>query len=223
MSTKSFAERLGAAVAPNQDQQSHRAIEALIDAVDDNDTYRRGHSRRVAAYATELARVMGSSASEIALVHLGGLVHDVGKIGVPDWVLQKPGTLTPAELHLLQLHPIIGASIISRMADMKSVVPIVLHHHERWDGAGYPSGLKGVDIPVQARMICVVEAFDAITSAGDPTQMGEPEIHAALENLRKGSGKQFDPLAVEGMHEAWRNGMLDEPLRSGPPEPTVRL
>jgi HD-GYP domain-containing protein (c-di-GMP phosphodiesterase class II) len=223
VSTKSFAERLGATLTTNQDQPPHRALEALIDAVDSNDTYRRGHSRRVAAYATGLARVMGSSASEIALVHLGGLVHDVGKIGIPDWVLQKPGSLTPAELHLLQLHPIIGASIISRMPDMKSVVPIVLHHHEWWDGTGYPSGLKGVEIPVQARMICVVEAFDAITSEGDPTQLIEREIDKALEALRKGAGKQFDPLTVEGMHEAWRNGMFDEPLRSSPPEETVRL
>lgn len=100
---------------------------------------------------------------------------------------------------------------------MENVVPIVLHHHECWDGSGYPSGLKGVDIPVQSRIIFVVEAYDAMTNKSSGT---EAEVDAALDSLRKGAGKQFDPLIVDAMHEAWRNGMLD-PLAKPDPRPTT--
>jgi putative nucleotidyltransferase with HDIG domain len=211
VSTQGFAQRLIATATTDlADNPAHYALESMVDSVDRNDTYRRGHSRRVAAYATDLARVMGSSPTEIALVSLAALVHDVGKIGIPEWVLRKPGGLTEAEKHLVRLHPIIGASILSRMPDMEHVVPIVLHHHECWDGSGYPSGLKGVDIPIEARIICVVEAYDAITNQSDGS---EAEIDQALATLRKGSGKQFDPLAVDAMHEAWRNGMLSPTAR----------
>ncbi len=208
MTTKSFARRLSSALAPDpQEHPAHQALESLVEMVDRRDTYRRGHSRRVARYATGLARVMGSSPAEIALVNLAALLHDVGKIGIPETVLCKPGELSEAERHLVRLHPIMGASILSRMPDMENVVPIVLHHHESWDGSGYPSGLEGVAIPVQARMIFVVEAFDAITSRFTE---GEADVDAALETMRHNSGKKFDPLAVDGLHEAWRNGMLDE-------------
>ncbi len=207
MTTQSLASRLSASRAPSLEQHSeHHALESLLDAVDRNDTYRRGHSRRVASYAGDLARVMGSSQTEAALVHLAGLLHDVGKIGIPEWLLRKRGDLTEAEMHLLRLHPIIGASILSRMPDMETIVPIVLHHHECWDGSGYPSGLKGVDIPVQSRMLFTIEAYDAITSKlGDDPKA----IEKALEELRKNAGKSFDPLTVDAMHELWRNGMLD--------------
>jgi HD-GYP domain-containing protein (c-di-GMP phosphodiesterase class II) len=163
---------------------------------------------------------MGSSPGEITLVSLAALVHDVGKIGIPEWVLRKPGELTEAERHLVRLHPIIGASILSRMPEMAAIVPIVLHHHESWDGSGYPSGLKGVDIPVQARIIAVVEAYDAMTNQSSGT---EAEVDRALGSLRKESGKQFDPLTVDAMHEAWRNGMLDPTVAPGARPATVTL
>ena len=160
----------------------------------------------MAAHATNLARVMGSPPAEIALVNLAGLLHDVGKIGVPEWLLRKPGTLTEAEMHLIRLHPIIGASLLSKIPDMEAVVPIVLHHHECWDGTGYPSRLKGVDIPVQSRMIFTVEAFDAITSQEGDDDAG---VQSALEKLRALAGKRFDPLTVDAMNECYRAGMLD--------------
>ena len=206
MTTQSFARRLSAVTPSHDPEPTHHALESLIEAVDKHDTYRRGHSRRVAAHATNLARIMGSSPTEIALVNLAALLHDVGKIGIPEWLLRKPGTLTEAELHLIRLHPIIGASILSKMPDMENVVPIVLHHHECWDGSGYPSGLSGVDIPVQARMFFTVEAFDAITSRNCDD---DGAVDKALAELRKEAGKKFDPLAIEGMNEAWRAGMLD--------------
>ena len=211
MTTQSFARRLTAAPEPRESEPAHHALESLIDAVDKHDTYRRGHSRRVAGYASDLARIMGSSPNEIALVNLAGLLHDVGKIGIPEWILRKRGELTEAEMHLIRLHPIIGASILSKMPDMEHVVPIVLHHHESWDGSGYPTGLSGVDIPVQARMIFTVEAFDAITSRNGDDDAG---VERALDALRKDAGKKFDPLAVDGMNEAWRAGMLDQKAKA---------
>jgi len=221
LTTQSFAQRLSVTSGPDlSDLPSHYALESLVDSVDRADTYRRGHSRRVATYASDLARIMGSTPSEVTLVNLAALVHDVGKIGVPEWVLRKPGGLTEAERHLIRLHPIIGASILSRMPDMENVVPIVLHHHECWDGSGYPSGLKGVDIPVQSRIIFVVEAYDAMTNKSTGT---EAEVDAALDSLRKGAGKQFDPLIVDAMHEAWRNGMLDPLAKPETQRTTVRL
>jgi putative nucleotidyltransferase with HDIG domain len=215
MTTQSFVQRLSSSRENDESVEAERrTLESLVDSVDDNDTYRRGHSRRVAAYASNLARVMGSPPQEVALVKLAALVHDVGKIGIPQAVLRKSGKLTDAELHMIRLHPIIGASILSRMPGLEKVVQIVLHHHECWDGSAYPSRLKGVDIPIQSRIIFVTEAFDAIMSRS------LSEAHAiddALETLRQGSGKQFDPLAVDAMHEAWRSGMLD-PAEAERPE-----
>jgi len=207
MPTQSFAQRLSTSREVEFDLENERVtLEALVDSVDEHDTYRRGHSRRVAFYASNLARVMGSPPVEIALVKLAAVLHDVGKIGIPQPVLRKSGKLTDAELHMIRLHPIIGASILSRMQGLEKVVPIVLHHHECWDGSGYPSRLKGVDIPVQSRIIFVTEAYDAIMSR----TLGDGHaIDDALETLRQGSGNQFDPLAVDAMHEAWRSGMLD--------------
>ncbi len=207
MSTQSFARRLSATTTPSiETHPSHHALESLVDAVDRHDTYRRGHSRRVAAHASNLARVMGSSPGEVALVNLAGLLHDVGKIGIPEWLLRKPGSLTEAELHLIRLHPIMGASLLSKIPDMEAVVPIVLHHHECWDGTGYPSKLKGIDIPLESRIIFTVEAFDAITSQHGDDEAG---VQEALETLRSFAGKRFDPLTVDAMNEVYRAGMLD--------------
>ena len=188
------------------DHPSHHALESLVEAVDKHDTYRRGHSRRVAAHATNLARIMGSPPAEVALVNLAGLLHDVGKIGIPEWLLRKRGSLTEAELHLIRLHPIMGASLLSKIPDMEAVVPIVLHHHECWDGTGYPSKLKGIEIPLESRLIFTVEAFDAITSQKGDDDAG---VQRALETIRELAGKRFDPLTVDAMHEAYRAGMLD--------------
>jgi HD-GYP domain-containing protein (c-di-GMP phosphodiesterase class II) len=151
---------------------------------------------------------MGSARSEIDFVGKVALVHDVGKIGIPDAVLQKKGRLTDEEMHLIRLHPILGASILSRMPNMERMVPIVLHHHERWDGLGYPTGLATVDIPIEARIIFVADAFDAMT-----TQRPYGQVLTTLEalsELRHCSGRQFDPLLVDAMHEAYRNGLLDD-------------
>ena len=185
----------------------HRALSVLVSAVNDHDTYTGGHSCRVSDYTAALGRVLGLPRAEIAFLRQAGLVHDIGKIGIPDKVLRKKGRLTDEELHLVRLHPILGASILSRFPNMERMIPVVLHHHERWDGAGYPSGVSGVDIPIEARAIFVADAFDAMTTDRPYGQiLGTEE---ALAELRRCAGQQFDPTLVDAMHEAWRCGLLD--------------
>ena len=190
----------------------HQALQSLVRTVNDHDTYTGGHSCRVATMCGDIARLLGYSKDEIAFVQQAGLVHDIGKIGIPDGVLNKVTALTPHERYLIRLHPILGASILSRMPGMDRMVPIVLHHHECWDGSGYPAGLAGVDVPVQSRIILVVDAFDAMTSNRPYGRVLNTD--EALAELRAHAGTQFDPRIVEKMHEAYRAGLLDEPRRS---------
>ena len=194
-----------ALIEPRRDY--HRALSALVSAVNDHDTYTGGHSCRVSDYTAALGRVLGLPRAEIAFLRQAGLVHDIGKIGIPDKVLRKKGRLTDEELHLVRLHPILGASILSRFPNMERMIPVVLHHHERWDGAGYPSGVSGVDIPREARAIFVADAFDAMTTDRPYGQILSTQ--EALAELRRCSGQQFDPQLVDAMHEAWRCGLLD--------------
>jgi HD-GYP domain-containing protein (c-di-GMP phosphodiesterase class II) len=197
--------RLDASLAYRRDY--HEALTSLVGAVNDHDTYTGGHSCRVADYTAALGRVMGLPRIEVSFLRQAGLVHDIGKIGIPDKVLRKNGKLTEDELHLVRLHPIFGASILSRFPNMERMIPIVLHHHERWDGSGYPSGLSGVDIPRESRAIFVADAFDAMTTDRPYGEiLGTEE---ALAELRRCSGAQFDPHLVDAMHEAWGAGLLD--------------
>jgi HD-GYP domain-containing protein (c-di-GMP phosphodiesterase class II) len=184
------------------------AISAMVAAVNASDTYTGGHSHRVAHCVVNLARLMGSSRLEQDFIRQVAAVHDIGKIGIPNEILVKRGHLTQEEMSLIHLHPVLGASILSRMAGMKRMVPIVLHHHERWDGSGYPSSLAHVDIPIESRIIFVADAFDAMTTVRSYGRVYTTED--ALAELRAHSGRQFDPLLVDVMHEAYRHGILDE-------------
>lgn len=185
----------------------HQALASLVGAVNDHDTYTGGHSCRVADYTAALGRILGLPRADLSFLRQAGLVHDIGKIGIPDKILRKNGRLTEEELHLVRLHPILGASILSRFKNMERMIPVVLHHHERWDGSGYPSGLAGIDIPRESRIIFVADAFDAMTTDrpyGEILSTSE-----ALTELRRCAGAQFDPQLVDAMHEAWRAGLLD--------------
>ena len=185
----------------------HKALASLVGAVNDHDTYTGGHSCRVSDYTAALGMIMGLPRAEVAFLRQAGLVHDIGKIGIPDRVLRKSGRLTEEELHLIRLHPILGASILSRFENMERMIPVVLHHHERWDGSGYPSGLAGVDIPRESRAIFVADAFDAMTT---DRPYGEIlSTQEALAELRRCAGTQFDPRLVDALHEAWKSGLLD--------------
>ncbi len=176
------------------------AIRSLAAAVDAKDRYTHGHSERVTYYAVEICEQMGMSDELLDAVRVAGLLHDLGKIGVPDTILNKAGSLTQDERGQINEHPSVGANILRRAPQLEQIVPGVLFHHERWDGHGYPDGLKGEAIPLVARILAVADAFDAMTS-DRPYRKGM-SIEAAVMELRANSGKQFDPALVEQFIDA---------------------
>ena len=174
----------------------HSTVWALASAIDAKDAYTHGHSQRVAKYSAALGRAVGFDDQEIERLELSAVLHDVGKIGVSELILNKEGRLTPAEMSVMRSHPEKGAQILGSIRAMRDVVPGVLHHHERWDGLGYPDGLKGDNIPLNGRIILIADTFDAMTSTR-PYREGLP-LHVAIEELRRCSGTQFDGrLATE--------------------------
>lgn len=166
-------------------------LHSLTTAIDAKDRYTFGHSERVAALSKQLALHIGLDARQAERVYLAGLVHDVGKIGVPESVLCKTTTLTPQEFALIQMHPQIGARILQDIRQMRDLIPGVLHHHERWDGKGYPFGLAGTQIPLMGRLICLADSFDAMSSSR--TYRSGLAFDAVLAEIRRCSGTQFDP------------------------------
>jgi len=170
------------------------SLRALTSAIDAKDRYTHGHSERVAHLARQLALAYGFSPDEADRVHIAGLVHDVGKIGVPEAVLCKPGRLTPEEFDLIKLHPRIGYDILRGIPAFKDVLPGVLYHHERFDSNGYPEGIGGADIPLIARILCLADTFDAMSS----TRSYRPAVerHEVLAEIRDCSGTQFSPELV---------------------------
>lgn len=169
-------------------------IVTLVNAIEARDPYTRGHSMRVAQYATALAKEMKLSASEQSLIRIAGLLHDIGKIGIPDKVLHKPSALNEVEYEIIKRHPGSGANIIRDLEYLQNVIPYVKCHHEKFDGSGYPDGLAGVDIPLGARIIGVVDAFDAMTSKR-PYRDPMP-LEKALEIISDNAGTQFDTDCV---------------------------
>ncbi len=172
-------------------------IRCLAAAVDAKDPYTRGHSDRVAALSVEIGREMGFSGDALRTLEYGGILHDIGKIGIPDAILLKRGTLTPEEMALIKDHPAIGADIVGGVAFLKEALPCVLSHHERWDGAGYPHGLAGDGIPLFARIVNIADTWDACTSRR-PYQEPIPTdiVVAILEGLR---GAQTDPAVHDAL------------------------
>ncbi|HYP25172.1 MAG TPA: HD domain-containing phosphohydrolase [Blastocatellia bacterium] len=169
-------------------------VEALATAIDAKDTITHDHVYRVQVYACGLARYFGLDDAEVEALKAGALLHDIGKIAVPDYILNKPGKLTAAEFEKMKVHTIVGAQILERVGFPYPVVPIVRHHHERWDGRGYPDGLKGEQIPVTARILTVVDCFDAVRE--DRQYRKGMTRDEACQLLRDGMGKQFDPNVV---------------------------
>lgn len=170
-------------------------LHALVNSVDAKDPYTFGHSGRVAFFSRALAQSAGLTPIECERVYLSGLLHDIGKIGVPDAVLTKPGRLTREEFDLLKKHPEIGQRILSRVRQIQDLVPGVLYHHERIDGRGYPHGLSGKSIPLFGRIICIADSFDAMTS--NRTYRAALPIPMAISEVRRCSGSQFDPFLAE--------------------------
>ncbi len=168
---------------------------ALCQAVETKDFYTRGHSERVSRGATLLARQIGMGAERVEAIRYAGMLHDVGKLGVPTKVLQKTGPLTEEELAAIQLHPMRGLEIVRQIGFLTEALDGIMHHHERMDGKGYPMGLAGDEIPEFARVIAVADAFDSMTSTR--SYRGARSVEEAVAELRKCSGLQFDPVLVD--------------------------
>jgi putative nucleotidyltransferase with HDIG domain len=166
-------------------------LHSLTSAVDAKDTYTCGHSQRVALLSRHLARSAGLSDADVENTYVAALLHDVGKIGVPESVLQKAGKLTDEEFEQMKRHPRTGARILEDVRQLRHVLPGVLHHHERFDGRGYPEGLSDESIPLMGRIICLADSFDAMTS--DRTYRKGMPVEIALAEIKKCSGTHFDP------------------------------
>src|SRR6267143_2101831 len=176
-------------------EKAHReTIEALAVAINAKDEVTHEHVLRVQIYAAGVARLLGCDDAAIEALKAGALLHDIGKISVPDYILNKPGKLTAAEFEKMKMHTIVGAQILGRVDFHYPVVPIVRHHHERWDGCGYPDGLQGEDIPLTARILTVVDCFDALRE--DRQYRRGLTREEAVEFLLKNSGSQYDPRVV---------------------------
>jgi HD-GYP domain-containing protein (c-di-GMP phosphodiesterase class II) len=172
-----------------------QTVTALAQAIDCRDHYTGGHTQRVTDYALLLAQEMRLPPREIHTVQIGTPLHDIGKIGIDDAVLRKPGKLTPAEFEHIKTHPLKGVAILESIPQLAAVLPIVRNHHERWDGRGYPDSLAGQDIPMLARVVTVADVFDALTS--ERSYRGALSAEAAFVFIQKHSGIQFDPHCVE--------------------------
>lgn len=171
-----------------------RTIEALAIAIDSKDQVSQDHVHRVQIYATGLARLFGLTEAEIEALKAGALLHDIGKLAVPDYILNKPGPLTPAEFNKMKVHTIVGAEILERVGFPYPVVPVVRHHHERWDGRGYPDGLKGEQIPITARILAVADSFDTVRE--DRPYRKAMTKEQAIQLIKEGSSTVFDPNVV---------------------------
>lgn len=173
------------------------SVSALSQAIDAKDGFTRGHADRVSRIAGAIAREMGVSEREIEQIELAAMLHDIGKIGVEDRILLKPSRLEPDEKQLMQRHAIYGASILEPSVALRPLVPLVLHHHEHFDGSGYPEGLKGDDIPLGSRIILVADAYEAMTT--DRVYRKAPGHEMAMETLNRFKGMQFDPKVVRAL------------------------
>jgi HD-GYP domain-containing protein (c-di-GMP phosphodiesterase class II) len=189
-------------------------VTALVATLEARDPYTRGHTGRVTTIAKAIAAQMRLSKEEQDNIEMGALLHDVGKIGVTDKILGKPGTLDDEEYEEIREHPIKGRHILGNITFLEGAIPCVLHHHERFDGSGYPGHLAGADIPLPGRIISVADAFDAMTR-DRPYRKAMPTWRA-LSELQRGAGKQFDPKVVRAFLSVWRRGGLAGLLRRVP-------
>jgi len=169
----------------------------LSNALDSRDSYTMHHSKNVAKYAMQIAEKMNLPHYLCEVIHIGGLLHDIGKIGIPEHILTKPGKLTEQEYKLIKTHTTKGFEIIKHVRHYKNsgILDIVLYHHERFDGKGYPKGLNGEEIPLVARIVAVADSFDAMSSKR--VYRKELQLETILEEIKDNKGKQFDPLVVD--------------------------
>jgi len=203
-------------------QMFTQTVASLAQAVDARDKFTSGHSVRVKQISVDIGRVMRLSEKELEALEWGGLLHDIGKIGVPDNVLNKPDRLTKEERAIMNAHPVIGANIIAPVTKLAPELPIIRHHHEWYNGSGYPDRLMGDEIPVLARILHVADAFEAMTAAR-PYRMKPLTGEQAMGELRKFAGIQFDPAIVDSFTKThWAAG-INDPGRATELRPPVPL
>jgi HD-GYP domain-containing protein (c-di-GMP phosphodiesterase class II) len=191
-------------------------IRTLAAAIDAKDPYTRGHSERVASYSMAISRHLGLSQEEVFRVHIAAILHDVGKLGIRDGILNKPGGLSDDEFEIMRQHPAIGAQIMSPIRMLKDIIPGIRNHHETWDGTGYPDRLKGDEIPLVARIIGVSDTFDAMTTTR-PYQQAM-SLDYVLAKIRSMVGSRFDPLVIDAFMAAVEAGDISPPIQK-PQEP----
>jgi putative nucleotidyltransferase with HDIG domain len=210
------------------EQRANRALrtddtfslfDALVTSVDNKDRYTRQHSEDVAEYSVWIAEEMNLSEETMRVIRVGALLHDVGKIGVPDEILRKPGRLTDEEFVVMQRHPVLGAMLVGAVPGMEAILDVVRSHHERWDGKGYPDNLAGEDIPLLGRITAVADAVSAMTTTRPYRK--EMDWKVAMDQVKAGSGTQFDPAAASAFLRAAarRRPDTDAPRQNQQEEP----
>lgn len=189
-----------------------RTLESLATALEARDEYTQGHSQRVGDVSLLIGYELGFSPEALEELRIGTTLHDIGKIGVPDAILNKPGRLTDEEFQLMKQHPVIGYEICKPLMLSDGVLMIIRNHHEKLDGSGYPDGLKGGELPLSLRIVCVADAFDAMSSRRPYRNV--MAISSVIEEMSKGAGIQFDPVVVETLKGLLNAGRLDEIYRT---------
>jgi putative nucleotidyltransferase with HDIG domain len=181
----------------------YQSLLGLANALEAKDVYTRGHSERVGASSRELALRIGMSTAEADVVARAGLLHDIGKIGIPEGLLRKPGPLTPEEWSIMRRHPVIGAQIVAPFEFFTTGALVIRHHHERFDGSGYPDGLAGSSIPLGARIVAIADVYDALTS--DRPYRPAMSAETALAEIRGQAGRGFDGELVQVFVESMQD------------------
>ena len=193
------------------------SLYAFVETIEARDPYTKEHSHRVSLYAMSIAGTMGCKPEEVDKLNVSSLLHDIGKIGTPDHILLKPGPLSDEEFNIIKKHPITGSNIIGHFGMWFDEQIIIKHHHEKFDGAGYPDGLKGEDIPLLSRILSVADVYDALTS--DRSYRKRMQEDDALNIIRKNSGIQFDPKVVNAFFDSYRQNKIRPLSATSPPLP----
>lgn len=210
--------RVWASFKSHVDRQSEAVVFALARSLEGRDASTAGHCERLSAYAARLGRVVGLPSDFVRALEIAGIVHDVGKVAVPDDILLKPGPLDDDERRIMQRHPVVGEEICAPLKSLARVLPIIRHHHERLDGSGYPDGLRGEQIPLTARILQVVDIYDALTMHR-PYRRALSHQHALTLMNQEAQRGWLDPHLVTALDHMLREMQTDQ-LRRHPPRPS---